>query len=442
MLPVRAKKAEAGKPGKHKERVGRVKFNREIVAVPEAVRRVMERAQPGVAEQVPLEEAYGRRLARELYAEQPVPHFRRSGMDGFALRSADTAGSSPEHPVRLEVAAAIPCGSVMERPLLPGQAARIMTGAAVPDEADAVIMLELTGTVEENGRTFAEIRRETAPGANISEVGLEVRQGELLLTQGRLIGPGESALLAMFGVSEAAVYNRPRVAVFATGSELLRVDEELVPGRIRNSNGYMLAAQVRQTGAVPVMMESIPDDVALAKQAIVAAMNEYDAVITTGGVSVGDYDILYDLTSSWDGELLFNKVAMRPGSPTTVAVREGKLLFALSGNPGACFVGFELFARPALTAMQGSAEPFIAGYTAVLEEDYRKTDKFARYLRGVRRVSPEGTVYAKPVGIDASSITVSIRDADCLIVVPPGTEPLQRGDRVTVLPLTGGGGDL
>lgn len=419
-----------------------MKFNREIITVPEALARIMPRVGPGTAEAVPLEEAFGRRLAEDLHADHPVPHFRRSGMDGFALRSAETRGASGESPVRLEVAGVIPCGCVFDRPLLPGQAARIMTGAAVPDEADAVVMFEQTETVEEDGRTYVAVRKEAKLGANISEVGLEMKAGELLLKAGCFIGAGESALLAMFGVPKVLVYRRPRVAVYATGSELLQVADKLVPGRIRNSNGYMLAALVREAGGVPVLMEAIPDDVALAREAILSAMEEYDAVITTGGVSVGDYDILYDLTHDWDGELLFNKVAMRPGSPTTAGVRGGKLLFALSGNPGACFVGFMLFACTALLAMQGVPDPYPPETKAVMLTDYAKADKFAKYLRGIRRTSENGVVCVEPVGIDASSITVSIRDSDCLIVIPPGDAPLEAGQVVTVIPLANrnGGG--
>lgn len=415
-----------------------MKFNREAIPAGAAQDRILQHIKPGAAETVRLEEAWGRRLAEDVYASHPVPHFRRSGMDGFALRAAETAGASPDAPARLEVAAVIPCGEVMKEPLLPGQAARIMTGAAVPDEADAVIMFELTDTVEEDGRTYVQVKKEMRQGANISETGLEMKEGELLLEAGRPVSPGESALLAMFGYPSVRVAKKPSVAVFATGSELLRVDEALQPGRIRNSNGYMIAAQVREAGADPVLMDPIPDDVELAKRMILKAMDDYDAVVTTGGVSVGDYDILYDLTQQWDGELLFNKVAMRPGSPTTAGVRNGKLLFALSGNPGACFVGFELFARPALLAMQGVRNPIRPEHSALMAVDYTKGDKFTKYLRGVREVK-DGTVYVRPVGIDASSVTVSIRDSDCLIVIPFGDSGVAAGAAVSVIPLTSWG---
>lgn len=417
-----------------------MKFNREIVSIQEAVERVLKCVTPSALEQVPLDSVMGRRLGEPLVADHPVPHFRRSGMDGYAVRAAETRGASMDMPIRLEVVGSIPCGAVMEAELQPGQAARIMTGAAVPEGADAVIMLEQTDSLDQEGKQWVMVKREMTCGSNISEVGIEVQKGELLLEAGRLLGPGEIALLAMFGVPLVTVYRVPQVAIFATGTELLRVEESLAPGKIRNSNGYMLASQVRETGAVPHLMEAIPDEVELARAEILSAMSEYDAVITTGGVSVGDYDILYELTNQWDGELLFNKVAMRPGSPTTVSFRQGKFLFALSGNPGACFVGFELFARPAMLAMQGVPEPKPVEHAAVMAVDYRKTDKFTKLLRGVRKVSGQGVMLVEPVGLDASSVTVSIRDADCLIIVPPAEEPLLSGDLVRIIPLRGWGG--
>jgi molybdopterin molybdotransferase len=415
-----------------------MKFQRTALQVEEAAARILERVQPGRTETVSLAEAWGRYLAAPLAADQPVPHFRRSGMDGYALRAEETAGASADFPVCLAVTGVIPCGSVYGRRLEPGETVRIMTGAAVPDGADAVVRLEDTLPEEGAGGTVSILRSAKA-GANISEIGLEIVQGEKLLEPGRRIGPGEAALLAMFGTAQVKVYARPRVAVFATGSELLAVEEPLAPGKIRNSNSYMLLAQLREAGCEPVLAGAIPDELEPARQAITAAMDEYDMVITTGGVSVGDYDILYDLTTGWDGELLFNKLAMRPGSPTTVSVRRGKLLFALSGNPAACFVGFELLVRPAVRKLMGGVDVGLDTFPALLKADSLKTDaKFTRFVRGVRTVAPEGQLWAAPVGVDASSITVSLRDADCLIVVPPGDAPLVQGALVRVMPLGGG----
>lgn len=416
-----------------------MKFHRTAIQVEEAAARILDRVQPGRTETVPLADAWDRYLAEPLAADQPVPHFRRSGMDGYALLAEETAGATEESPATLAVTGIIPCGSIYGKPLERGQAVRIMTGAAVPDGADAVVRLEDTVPVEDGTGGMVSILRGVKAGANISEIGLEIVQGEKLLEQGSRIGPGEAALLAMFGAARVNVYAPPRVAVFATGSELLAVEEPLAPGKIRNSNSYMLLAQLREAGCDPVLAGAIPDELELARQAVTAAMDEYDMVITTGGVSVGDYDILYDLTSGWDGELLFNKLAMRPGSPTTASFRRGKLLFALSGNPAACFVGFELLVRPAVRKLLGGRDASLCYIPARLKAENLKTDvKFTRFVRGVRTVGPEGQLWAEPVGVDASSITVSLRDADCLIVVPPGNGPLTEGVLVRVMPLGGG----
>ncbi|MEV3668300.1 gephyrin-like molybdotransferase Glp [Paenibacillus larvae] len=410
------------------------RFEREALTVKEALERVMAHVPAGNLEKVKLEESIGRRLASDVHASHPVPHFRRSGMDGYAVRSSDTAGASAERPVLLEVVETVPCGSIAQRQLQPGQAARIMTGAAVPDEADAVIMFEMTASVQRNGRTYAAVRKEMRPGANVTPVAQEMPQGELILEAGRLIGAGEAALLAMFGHASVPVYKRPRVVIFATGTELLRVEEQLQAGRIRNSNGYMLAALVQEAGALPDIKVTIPDKVETAKSAILAAMDEYDLVLTTGGVSVGDYDVLYDMVANWDGKLLFNKLRMRPGSPTTAGIYKDRLLLALSGNPGACYVGFILFAKPVLLGMQGGKQPVQREQRAYLATDYGKDNKFTRYVRSKLEFR-EGQVWIRPACNDASSMTTSIKDADCLMVIPPHSGKIAAGELVSFVPI-------
>lgn len=229
---------------------------------------------------------------------------------------------------------------------------------------------------------------------------------------------------------------RPKVAVFATGSELLEVDEPLVPGRIRNSNSPMLEALIREAGGEPVMLGAIVDDLELARSKVQMALESCDLVITTGGVSVGDYDIMGDLIRERSGEMLFNKIAMRPGSVTSAAVRGGTILLALSGNPGACFVGFQLFARPVIGMMQGTDQPELPEWTAHLGADYTRTNSFTRYVRARLEIR-EGRLFAHPATVDESSVTVTIKDSDALIVIPPDSEPFRAGDMVQVLKLPG-----
>lgn len=411
-----------------------MRFQREIVNVWEAQKRLDPWIRPLGTEKVQLVESIGRYLGENVTATHDFPHFRRSMMDGFAVRSVDTAGASNDQPVTLQVIESIPCGAVPTKKLTPNTATRIMTGAMVPEGADAVVMFELTEEKQEDGQTFAAVKKETAPNENIIPIGLEMAKGTVILEKGRKINPGEAALLAAFGYETVTVSRQPTVAIFATGSELLDVEEPLELGKIRNSNSYMVAAQVSNAGGRPVLLEKVPDDVEQAKTMILDAMEKVDLVISTGGASVGDYDILVDIFEQWDGHMLFNKVNMRPGSPTTVGVWRDKFLFALSGNPGACFIGFELFVRPVMWGMQGKLDRYLSSFSAFLAEDYAKKDSFYRFVRGTSEVR-DGKNYVRPAGIDQSNVLSSIRNTDCLIVIPADRPLVQAGELVEVLRL-------
>jgi molybdopterin molybdotransferase len=411
-----------------------MRFQREIVDVWDAQKRLEPWIRPLGTEKVKLTDSIGRYLGENVVATHDFPHFRRSMMDGFAVRSADTKGASEECPVTLQVIESIPCGAVPTKKLTANTAVRIMTGAMMPEGADSVVMIELTEQMQKDGQTYTVVKKETKPDENVIPIGLEMAKGTLILEKGRKINPGEAALLAAFGYDTVTVSRRPTVAIFATGSELLDVSEPLEPGKIRNSNSYMVAAQVLNAGGIPVLLEKVPDDVGLAKSMILDAMEKVDLVITTGGASVGDYDILVDIFEQWDGKMLFNKVAMRPGSPTTVGVWRDKFLFALSGNPGACFVGFELFVRPVIWGMQGKTDIYLPSFSAFLAEDYKKNDSFYRIVRGKSEVK-DGKIYVRSAGIDQSNVLSSIRDTDCLIVIPRDRKVMNAGEMVKVLRL-------
>jgi molybdopterin molybdotransferase len=413
-----------------------MKFNRNVITVAEAQARIAKRIAALPAISVNLTEGFGLRLAEDISATHDVPHFARSGMDGFAVKSTDIQGASPLNPIVLEVNQTIPCGNVPKKSVENGQASRIMTGAPVPDGADTVVMFEMTEDREHDGDAFVAIKKEIEKGANISPIGDEMTQGDFLLEMGRRINPGEAALLATFGYSRVQVYRKPKVAILATGSELISIEAPMQAGKIRNSNSFMLAAQVKEAGGDVVIFDMVPDDRDKARSMIFAAMEEVDAVITTGGVSVGDYDIMADLFDELDDEcVLFNKVAMRPGSPTTVGHINGKFLFGLSGNPGACFVGFELFVRPVLIGMQGKKDCFPPVFTAFLKGDYRKANAYERYIRGSYSIQ-EGKVYVQPEGKDKSSISLSIKDSNCLIIIPPGGKGALDGELVRAVKLS------
>ncbi|OMD59218.1 MULTISPECIES: molybdopterin molybdotransferase MoeA [Paenibacillus] len=412
------------------------KFQREALQVKEAQAKIIKYANPLESEDVSLDECCGRYLAEKVIAPHPFPAFNRSSMDGYAIIAGDTHNCVNGQVVWLEIVDNIPCGAVPAVDITPGTAARIMTGAQVPVGADAVVMLEVTERREEEGKTYVGIRKKLEANSNITPQGFELSQGDLVLPTGRLISAGDIAVLAAFGLHTVKVYRRPKVAIFATGTELLEVHEPLEPGKIRNSNSPMLEALVKETGGVPVMLGAIVDDLELARSKVQMALETYDFVITTGGVSVGDYDIMGDLVREQSGNMLFNKVTMRPGSVTTAAVRGGKLLLALSGNPGACFVGFQLFARPVISLMQSSSKPFLPEWSATLGTDYKRVNNFTRFVRARLEIK-DGSLFAYPALIDESSVTVTIKDSDCLIVVPPEEKGLSAGDKVTVIKLPG-----
>lgn len=410
------------------------RFRRHTLQPEEAQRLVLEQAQPLSIEHVPLLEAWGRRLAESLTAPHPFPPFRRSGMDGYAVRAADLRDATPEHPVTLSVVEQLPCGVKPARTIGQGQAARIMTGGMVPDGADAVVMLEATTTTPnaqaDGAHGYVHLTKPVAPGLNVADIGCEMRSGELLLAAGSVVGAGESALLAACGQAVVAVVRRPRVAILATGNELLAVDQPLEPAKIRNSNVPMLAAMVREAGAEPLVLGTVTDDRAETEAIIQRTLPLCDLLLTTGGVSVGDYDVMVEVLAQDEVRLLFNKIAMRPGSPTSAATLDNKLIIALSGNPGACFVGFHLLALPVIKRMLHVQEPLATSFQARLGAPFPKVNAYRRYIRGYTRLEA-GTVSVFPTGDDKSSLMTTIVGADCLIEIPPLKAGLEAGELVT-----------
>lgn len=418
------------------QKIDSSKFQRKAIQVGAAQSIIKEYVKKAKTEIVNLELADGRVLATDIYAPHPYPTFRRSGMDGYAILSSDTDCCNNGQPIWLKVIDNIPCGTVSDQIITSGHASRIMTGAQVPEGADAVVMLEMTESRVENGQDWIAVKKVIAAGLNLTPIGYELQERDLILKKGTLIGPGEISVLATFGFHEVEVHKRPVVGIFSTGTELLDIREPLQPGKIRNSNTYMLASQLREAGAEAVVMDAIPDDITLARQKVEEALERYDVVVTTGGVSVGDYDIMGDLVRSGSMKMLFNKVTMRPGSVTTAAVKDGKLLFALSGNPGACYVGFLLFVRPTLRQMLGMEQLYLKEWIAELGTDYHKVNNFTRYVRGILDVI-DGKIIAKPAVLDESSVMITIKDSSCLIVIPPELKGASAGQKVKVLLLPG-----
>ncbi|MGM7634944.1 molybdopterin molybdotransferase MoeA [Bacillus sp. Hm123] len=402
------------------------------IAVEEAVRRVMEFAQQGKKEFVSLPSAYGRFLAEDLIADHDVPSFDRSPYDGFAIRAEDSISASAEQPISFEVVGEIGAGFVFSEQVKERQAVRIMTGAQIPQGCNAVVMLELARAYEENGKKYMEIKRPYQSGDNISFQGEDMKKGAVLVEKGTYINPGVSALLATFGYHEVPVMKKPVIGVLATGSELLDANEPLQPGKIRNSNAYMILSQIERAGGEARYFGKFSDDLDTCVTAVKEAIEEVDFLITTGGVSVGDYDYLPEIYEQLGANVLFNKIAMRPGSVTTVAQLNNQLLFGLSGNPSACYVGFELFVRPIIRTFSWNSSPHLRREQAILGEDFKKPNPFTRFVRASLSFN-DGQLVASPSGFNKSSAVSSLAEANAFIVLPGGTRGYEKGMVVDVL---------
>lgn len=402
------------------------------INISEAVQKVMEYQSFGKIEFVHINESYGRFLAEDLTATSDVPHFDRSPYDGFAVRAVDTIGASQTNPVEYEVVDHIGAGETTDKVLGERQAVRIMTGAMLPKGADAVVMLELAHSYEKNDKAFMTIKRAYKTGDNVSYKGEDAKFGEALVKKGTMINPGIVAILATFGYEQVPVVKKPIIGLFATGTELLEVHEALEPGKIRNSNSSMIMAQIERAGGEVNYFGKLPDIFDTCYEAVLAAIDKVDILVTTGGVSVGDYDYLPDIYEKMGAEVLFNKVGMRPGSVTTVAAYRGKLLFGLSGNPSACYVGFELFTRPIVRKMLHSNNPHLRKEKAILQADFPKPNPFTRFVRSHYDIQ-NGQVVVSPSGVDKSNIVMSLATANSLMILPGGTRGYEKGNEVEIL---------
>ncbi|TGA99902.1 molybdopterin molybdotransferase MoeA [Sporolactobacillus shoreae] len=404
---------------------------RKPIPVSEAVAAVMHYALSGSPETVALEESYGRYLGEDLIADHDVPHFDRSRYDGYAVRSQDLTTASPEHPVTLEVIEEIGAGFIASKEIKPFQTVRIMTGAQMPDQCDAAIMFELTEEYEKSGRKFIDIDRPIKSGSDLFHKGEDMKNGALLFPKGTYINPGICAVLATFGYASVKVMKKPRIGIFATGTELLDVDEPLVPGKIRNSNASMLQAQLRRAGAEPLYLGKLIDDFDVSYKAVSSALEDLDLLITSGGVSVGDFDYLPAIYKKLGAEVLFNKVAMRPGSVTTVAELNGKLLYGLSGNPSSCYVGFELLVRPVIKSLLASKDPHLKKIRAKFQGNF-PANSFSRFIRSHLAYGNDG-LEVVPVGADKPNMVSTLASSDALSVLPGGSNGFSKGDVIDVL---------
>ena len=398
---------------------------RKLLSYAEARGRVLGAVRVLPAEQIPLADAIGRPLRDPVVARHPLPPFRNSAMDGIAVRSADLAGATTASPATLAVIETLPAGRVAERALGGGEAARIMTGAMLPEGADAVVPVEEIEFASGAAGERVRVRRAPAAGENVREAGLDLAEGEVAVEAGRALTPHDLALLASLGVARPTVGRRPHVALLSTGDELVGAEAALAPGMIRDSNLPMLEALVPEAGGRVVSAKRVGDDPSLVTRHIRAGLDQADVLITVGGVSAGDFDPVKGAIAGLDVELW--RVAMRPGQPQAFGAPEGRLFFGLPGNPASVACVFEGLVRPALRKLQGFASldrPRIEVRAAVeIESRERRTD-FARVTLERR----DGVWWATPVGSPVSGHLAPQSRAHALLVIPDAARRLSAGE--------------
>ena len=394
----------------------------EPVSVEDALAQVLARAAPLPGEPVPLEKAAWRVLAEDARAVVDLPRFPSSAMDGFALRAADTPGTLP-------VVAHVAAGKPAPRALLAGEAMGIATGGVVPEGADAVVPIELV--TERDGAVQVPAAAES--GANVRPLGGDVRAGDPVVRAGTTLSPSRIAALAAAGVARPLCGARPSVAVVTTGTELRPPGETLGDGEIYESNGVMLAAVFRSTGAEVAPHETASDDASAHRAAFERGLDA-DVLVTSGGVSVGPHDLVRGTLAELGAEEVFWRVAMRPGKPISFATRGRTLVFGLPGNPVSSLVGALLFVVPALKALQGSLDPTPPFRLGVLGASARRNPHRDDFQRARVEVSEAGAVL-QPIEGQDSHMIVRAASADAIVHVPRGDGELAAGSSARYLPL-------
>lgn len=381
------------------------------------------------AEPTPLSEALGLVTAEPVVSTQAVPPFANTAMDGYALRSGDTAGA----PVTLTVVGTIAAGSPPDIPVGEGEAVRIMTGAPIPPGADAVVMVERTQAAEDGGTVV--ILQSAEPGDHIRPPGEDVAVGQEVFAAGSVLTAGHLGVLASIGTYRLPVWKRPRVGVLSTGDELVDDERDLQPGQIRDSNRRTLLGLVQQTDCMYVDLGVVKDDEAAITDAIERGVAECDALITSGGVSVGDFDFV-KLVLDKLGDMRWMQVAIKPAKPLAFGVVGGKPVFGLPGNPVSSMVSFELFARPGLRTLLGDPNPVRRAIKGVAGEPFRRRpDGKTHFVRVAAQFADDGRVHVRSSGGQASNLLRSMALANALAVLPDG-DGVDENEDVEVLLLS------
>ncbi|HPD56445.1 MAG TPA: molybdopterin molybdotransferase MoeA [Smithellaceae bacterium] len=397
-----------------------------MITVETALKIILDSARLMGTEQIHLLAAQNRVLAENIFAGRNIPPADNSAMDGYALRASDTKNATEKNPIRLKIVEDIPAGKISRKKIGKVQAARIMTGAMIPAGADAVIRQE--DTRKDNGEImiFAPVAKNT----DIRFAGEDVRKGELVISKFSVLRPAQIGMLASLGKKMVSVYKKPRVAIMATGDELVDINTDPPPGKIVNSNSYSLAALVTDCGGIPLILGITRDNKKALEKNFAKALRA-DIIISSGGVSVGDYDLVKDIMAEMGNSMRFWQVAMRPGKPLAFGDIKGVPLFGLPGNPVSSMVSFEQFVRPYLLKIQGHRNIFRPVIKAASADNLKKKAGVKNFLRAVVK-KKKGKYVVTTTGDQGSGILKSMVAANALIILEEKVSKLKKGQMVQV----------
>jgi molybdopterin molybdotransferase len=403
-----------------------------LLSVEEARARILSQFQPIASETIALTQSTNRILAMDIVAADDLPPFDNSSMDGFAIRAADSSSATSASPLTLQVVADIPAGSTPKVFLATGEAARIMTGAQMPNGADAVVPVEDTDFNNRDAGSTApntvQISKHVNSGDNVRPRGMDVHQGDIVLHKGQRITPQSAGILAMLGFANVEVYQRPRVALLSSGDELVEVNASLEPGKIRDSNSYMLAALIESINAEVLRLGVAKDTRQSVTNLIEKAVEQkVDLIISSAGVSVGAFDYVKEVVEA-NGSLDFWRVNMRPGKPLAFGNYKNIPFIGLPGNPVSAFVGFEVFVREAIGRLSGSSDGNRRTIRVRCEAEIL-SDGRESYLRAIL-YEQDGIQIAKLTGHQGSGNLLSLVQADALLIIPAGVKCVPAGQEI------------
>jgi molybdopterin molybdotransferase len=407
--------------------------------VQDAVQRLCAFVLLQPVESVKLEYAFDRILAKDVCSPFPMPSFRKAAMDGYVVKSADIHIANPEHPTRLRVLGEIKAG-VSESNLRlitdwavaqnQSYALRIFTGAPVPDELDTLVLQEaVVPLTNGNGEEWIEVTNASPSRKHIVQIGEDIAAGNVIIAKGTRIEAEKIALLAAFGLTEIEVYRKPIVAILPIGDELIKPGELFHPNQVYDLNSRLLEAKLQRLGALPLRLRPISDNLACISAAITESLNKADLLLTIGGISGGDYDYVRSAMNDAGGAPLFSKVLMRPGTPTSAFTIGAKLAISLSGNPSACYVGFELLVKPLLRKKMGCTDYLNLMVNGELTAGVMESSPYPRYIRSFASIEC-GKLYITPLPQDQSGIIAAFAQANALALIPAGGCGAAKGQMV------------